>query len=316
MKLRKILAPVLCVLIGFTSCKKDDDDDVVVTPPRDRGEQQIADNDSIVKYLKTHYYNAADFEDKTATSITHFQIGTVVDGVIPDPDKNALLFGSAALDSISVEYANTNYNIYYLKLSEGKGDALTFADNVRLNYEGLTLDHVTFDSSANPTVFDLTGTVPGWSKIIPLFKTAETYTENTDGTVSYANHGVGVMFLPSGLAYFSQTQVNIPAYSPLIFKFDLFEMQQNDHDNDGVPSYLEDLNGNGEFYTVDGFADDDTDGDGIPNFMDPDDDGDGVPTKREDFDNDGYGDGDPTNDIGKNGIPKYLDPEETEANKL
>ena len=27
------------------------------------------------------------------------------------------------------------------------------------------------------------------------------------------------------------------------------------------------------------------------------------------------GDGDPTNDIGVNGIPKYLDPEETESNE-
>ncbi|HIC31753.1 MAG TPA: hypothetical protein EYO76_07530 [Flavobacteriaceae bacterium] len=46
-------------------------------------------------------------------------------------------------------------------------------------------------------------------------------------------------------------------------------------DNDGIPAYLEDLNGNGDL------NDDDTDGDGIPNYMDIDDDGDNVLTTSE-----------------------------------
>ena len=46
-------------------------------------------------------------------------------------------------------------------------------------------------------------------------------------------------------------------------------------DNDGIPAYLEDLNGNGDL------NDDDTDGDGIPNYMDVDDDGDNVLTVSE-----------------------------------
>ena len=105
--------------------------------------------------------------------------------------------------------------------------------------------------------------------------------------------------------------LGIPAYSPIIFKFDLYQYFENDHDNDNVPSYLEDIDGDGELNN------DDTDGNRVPDYLDPDDDGDGIPTKNEDLDGeDGKGDGDPTNDIGKNGIPKYLDPEETESNEF
>ncbi|HMC01940.1 MAG TPA: hypothetical protein VKN14_12965, partial [Flavobacteriaceae bacterium] len=97
--------------------------------------------------------------------------------------------------------------------------------------------------------------------------------------------------------------------------FELFAMSVNDHDNDLVPSYLEDLNGDGEFtWDIEeetDTTDDDTDDNDIPDFFDPDDDGDGVLTRYEDID----GDGDPTNDIGMNGIPKYLDKDETESNQ-
>ena len=44
-----------------------------------------------------------------------------------------------------------------------------------------------------------------------------------------------------------------------------------------MPSYLEDLDGDGEFTLVS----DDTDGDGIPNYVDTDDDGDGILTSNE-----------------------------------
>ncbi|ALJ04362.1 hypothetical protein APS56_04050 [Pseudalgibacter alginicilyticus] len=310
MKLKKIIVAFVCVAMGFIACKKDDEDEYIEVELRDRTEQQITDNDSIVTYLKSHYYNAGTFEN-TNGSIADLII-TEVDGEIPDPENNKLLFGSAALDSIQVTYAETLYNVYYLTLNEGAGETPTFADNVRVNYEGYTLDENVFDSSVNPVEFDLTGAIAGWRKILPLFKTAEGFVENGDGTVSYSNHGAGVMFVPSGLGYFASGSTNISSYSPLVFKFDLFEMQENDHDNDGVPSWKEDLNGDGEFFTTDDDELDDTDGDGTLNIIDTDDDGDGVPTIREDID----GDGDPTNDIGKNGIPRYLDPEETEANIL
>ena len=48
-----------------------------------------------------------------------------------------------------------------------------------------------------------------------------------------------------------------------------------DHDLDGIPSYMEDLDENGNSYN------DDTDGDLLPNFVDNDDDNDGYFTRDE-----------------------------------
>ena len=75
-------------------------------------------------------------------------------------------------------------------------------------------------------------------------------------------------------------------------------------DNDGVPSELEDLNGNGNL------EDDDTDNDGIPNYLDADDDGDNVLTINELDTENLDGDDDPfTNPLNTDGdiFPNYLD---------
>jgi outer membrane protein OmpA-like peptidoglycan-associated protein len=76
------------------------------------------------------------------------------------------------------------------------------------------------------------------------------------------------------------------------------DFEDPDDDGDGIPTALEDLDGDGDP------TNDDSDGDGIPNYLDEDDDNDGVLTKFEDVD----GDGDPTNDdTDGDGIPNYLD---------
>lgn len=325
MKLKKISLLVLILIIGFVSCKKDDDDgDIVAVEDRDRGEQQEADIDSIQKYLKNHYYNAEELATKEYPSTSDLVIVKVEDGETA-PEGYSML--KEAVDSLTTIYADTNYKFYIFKLNQGTGDAPTFADNVRVTYEGFTLDDEVFDSAINPIDLDLVGnrttanlgTIRGWQVVFPEFNTAQSFSEHGDGTVDYLNYGAGVMFIPSGLAYFSTAQSGIASYSPLVFKFELLQMSQNDHDGDGVPSFMEDIKNKdgdnfGEFVVnyddlTDG-TDDDTDGDGYPDYIDIDDDGDGIPTINEDID----GDGDPTNDIGKNGIPKYLDPEEVESN--
>jgi hypothetical protein len=49
---------------------------------------------------------------------------------------------------------------------------------------------------------------------IPLFKTGDTPIANADGTVTYNNFGAGVMFIPSGLAYYSTGSVlNLCAFN-------------------------------------------------------------------------------------------------------
>jgi FKBP-type peptidyl-prolyl cis-trans isomerase FkpA len=59
MKITKIALCLFCMVLGFTACKKNDVPAEV--EERDRTEQQIIDNDSIIGYLETHYYNSSAF---------------------------------------------------------------------------------------------------------------------------------------------------------------------------------------------------------------------------------------------------------------
>jgi hypothetical protein len=183
------------------------------------------------------------------------------------------------------------------------------------------MDETVFDSSISPVDFDLTSTIAGWGRVLPEYNNAEDFVVNLDGTVTYNNPGIGIMFLPSGLGYFSAAAGSVPVYSNLIFKFKLYQSEFNDHDFDNVPSHLEDINGDYDL------TNDDTDDDTYSNFVDSDDDNDGTLTVDEDLEPDTDltvdrdGDGDPTNDIGDgdptnddtdgDGIPNYLDPDDT-----
>ncbi|WP_044626039.1 FKBP-type peptidyl-prolyl cis-trans isomerase [Neotamlana nanhaiensis] len=333
MRIEKVTLLILVLIVGFVSCKKDDDAGSTVVEIRDRGEQQIADNDSIIKYLSTHYFNKSDFDGNTnpkiadlrITEITTENISADADSILINQLRDVNTNPDGKLVKYETVFADTNYEYYVLILNEGYSEAPspTFADNILVTYEGFTLDNEVFDSSILPVEFDLigdgvntAGLVPIWRKVLPRFKTAEGFVEQPDGLVEYYNHGTGVMFAPSGLGYFATTSAGIPSYSPLIFKFELFKKYENDHDGDGVPSYMEDIDGDGEFtINYDDLSgddtDDDTDGDGTPDYIDIDDDGDGIATIYEDIDEDG----DPTNDdTNGNTIPNYRDPEDTLSN--
>jgi len=273
MKFRYYLLALLTLSLMFNACNKSDDD----TPDEpdnvvDRGEQQIIDNDSIVGYLETHYYNSGVFIGNPNPSMNDLVITELLAGETLPVDHTMLI---DAVFTKTTVHSETDYQYYVLKLNQGAGDTPNFTDTVRLNYSGNLLDESVFDDSVNPVDFDLTGLIRGWALAIPEFSTAEFFTENGDGTVSYFNPGVGVMFLPSGLAYFSGTSPGIPIYSPLIFKFEVYQFSVNDHDNDGIPSYLEDLDGDLNV------GNDDTNGNSVVNYNDPDDDGDGVLTINE-----------------------------------
>src|SRR5690606_11213704 len=110
----------------------------------------------------------------------------------------------------TITYLDTEYEFYVLKLNQGGGeDKPTFADDVFVNYEGFTLDNKIFDSAVNPVTQELINSIPGWRKVIPEFNTAESFADAEDGIVNFVNKGVGVMFLPSGLGYFSNAQTKI-----------------------------------------------------------------------------------------------------------
>jgi hypothetical protein len=279
MKLRN-LALLLVVFTVFLNCG-DDDDATTSTPARDRGEVYEEDLAEIEAYLRTHFYNYEDFDFSVPYSAVNDDFEIVFDVIEGDNSDKVSLMDSPELSFKIVTDKGIDYKLYFLNVREGLGDELHFCDQAYVTYEGSTTENYVFDSSVSPSSFGLitvgtsAGVVKGFQQGLIEFKTSTGYTDNGDGTVLYHNHGIGAVFIPSGLGYFKNPLPNVPAYTPNIFKFNLFERALMDHDIDNIPSFIEDLDSSGDVY------DDDTDGDLIPNFIDNDDDGDGYLTREE-----------------------------------
>ena len=286
MKNFKFLLPIVALtLILVSSCEGDDDIEDNFIPARDRAEENIDSTLEVERYLTTHFYNYEEFENPPAGFDFKIRFDTIAGA---NSNKTPLiqhpnLYSKMVQDRVNED---VSYNLYYLKVVEGQGDQPSFPDIVRINYEGTyVVDEVginenkLFDSSVTPIQFDLTSIVNGLQDALIEFNAGTGFINNNDGTVSYEGFGVGAVFMQSGLGYYVNpppgSAVTIPVYSQLIFTFQLFETEVGDQDGDGVPSVLEDVNGNGLE------EDDDTDSDNRSNYVDPDDDGDGRPTSDE-----------------------------------
>ena len=278
--MNKVYKLILTVLVGLliVSCNKNDVSSIA--PKKDYAEQYAKDNDSIVKFLQTHYMEVVD-----DTSLPTF--GDVTFTEIPTGGTQTSIWNETdnhrKLRTRLVDQNDITYTVYYINFRDGIGEKPCNIDGVYANYKGTLLNGNVFDQTTNPqTLFQLDGVIRGWSEIFPQFASG-TYTSNGDGTTSFDDFGAGVMFLPSGLGYYNITQSTIPAYSPLIFTIKLYEVERMDQDADGIPSYLEDLNHDGYIYVLpeDETNPDDTDGDNFPDYVDLDDDADLVLTRTE-----------------------------------
>ncbi len=310
MKLTKIL--LLFTLVAFISCE--DDDGPQGPAYRDPAEVAQENHEQIVEYMETHFFELVD--NPLNPNYQRVEFGKV-QGL--NEDKTPIM-ESSMLESKTVTRGEVDYTLYYLKIRAGAPEEYqpTFADEVVITYRGELFDGTTFDETVNPARFDLPGTgnngfIPGFTEAINEFKGASSFEENGDGTVSYSDDfGIGAVFIPSGLAYFAEPPIGTPIaqYESLIFGFQLYKGIQTDHDNDGIPSVMEDLDDDGILLDFD----DDTDGDRTPNYLDADDDGDGTPTieeiEVEDTNDDGIITEDEINfiDSDNDGTPDYLDP--------
>ena len=298
MKLNNFLFFYLFTAVLMLSCEKDDDTPEV-EPPRDRGEQDLTDQAALDEYLDTHYYNYEEFENTPAG----FDYRVEIDTINAENADKIPLSESPLLEEKVFTYEGVDYTYYVLKVREGAAEQPQpkFSDSTYVSYEGSLLNRSTFDASESPVWFDLTQAVPGFGQAITDFRGASGFEVLPDNTVEWNNdYGIGAMFLPSGLGYFNKFREGIPSYSPLVFSFNLYRVNEADHDRDGVPSWQEDINED------EILLNDNTDGDNAPNYADRDDDGDFIPTLEEVSDDDGnivfpYPDKD------GDGTPDYLD---------
>ena len=257
----------------------------------DHEAQALIDNDSLNSFFSKHYYDA-DVDSLKA----------LVAGATPlSEDEN--------LKTMNVTENEIDYKLYYYENNIGnptidKGFP-TVMDSIFVKYQGFRInrtDSITppFDGRQTPIWFTLNAVIRGWAHGFINFKNGDNVTNN--GPITYENGGKGILFIPSGLGYRNTYSGAILPNENLIFYIDLYDfVQDTDHDNDGVPSWAEDPDGDGDP------RNDDTDGNLNPNYLDTDDDGDGVLTTNEDAN----GDGNPANDFSdpaNPNLPDYLNP--------
>ena len=312
---------VFGVLILLGSCKKDDSTDIVTVPPRLLSEVAVENDAEIKAFLQTHFYNYEEFDNPPAGFDYKIVLDTI-EGTNADKTPLMDMVGSSVISVSSDEFRlseeeTVDHTLYYLVAREGAGEHPTVADSTFVRYKGSLLNGFDFDGSfSTPLWFDLAvlqGPLQGargFSEAMPNFKTGGNVIDNGDGTFTVEEYGVGLMILPSGLGFYNSPQAGIEAYSPLIFSIDLYTLNETDHDNDGVPSIQEDVNGDGYLYNdnTDAQAEEDA---GLnlrfSDFLDQDDDQDGTLTRDEISDENGniifpYPDAD------GDGTPDYLDP--------
>ncbi len=311
MQLRKVVL-AMTVIIFVLSCKKDDGLALEIVPPKMLSEVVVEDEAAIQAYLETHFYNYEDFENPPADFDFQVQLDTIAG---TNGDKRPL---SQDIQSMTIEVSSEDFGLddnetvahtlYYLIAKEGEGGMPTAADSTYIRYQGSFLSGILFDGTADYTWQYLPFFLRGYSQGVSKFRAGDAIVENPDGTTEITNGGVGVMFLPSGLAYFNGSSNGIAPYSPLIFKISTgLYIPDTDYDGDGIPSIMEDLNGDGDV------TNDNTDVERekairsqlIANHLDPDDDEDGILT-RDEIVIDAQGNisfPDDDND----GIPNYLD---------
>ena len=258
---------ILTIGIFVTSCSKDSS--VATVPLRDYNEQYTTDSAAIEAYLDTHYL--------TIDSDYNVTLAEIPAGGNQKSIRDQQAY-PLAFKMVENSAHNVNYKVYYLNLREGVKEQPSAVDSVYVSYKGALLDDTQFDASPTPVWFQLDAVVAGWSEIIPLFKTGNYDAAPGPNPTDFTDFGAGVMFLPSGLAYYAQSpSSSVPQYSPLMFSFKLNNLRFRDHDRDKILSKNE----------VDPLVSNqhpkayDTDGDGIPNYLDTDDDNDRYLTKVE-----------------------------------
>ena len=301
------------VAVLFSSCSKDDGPGADSVPPRLLAEVAPENDEEIREFLQTHFYNYEEFMSPPVGFDYKIKIDTIAgDNMDKTPLMDQVTSSVVKVSSnefgLSEEENDVSHTLYYLSAKTGSGQIPTVADSVFVRYEGMLLDGTKFDASETFLWQELPFTVRGYANGIAKIQSGTTdgLTVNNDGTFSYSNSGIGLVIMPSGLAYFSGTGSSgrLPRYANLVFAIELGNyIYDTDSDNDGVPSILEDVNGNGYLF------DDNTDGNDIfADFQDGDDDGDGVSTRSEITDGNGqiifpYPDAD------NDGVPDYLDPD-------
>ena len=154
-------------IILFYSCSGSGDDDTDIVPAEPLMDQYTKENDSIVEFMKTHFYNYEDFQDPDNRTKIKF------DTIANENSNKTPLIEQVNKSTINVRISDgsfINHPIYTLVAREGIGESPSSVDSTYLSYEGLLLNKSIFDKSLTPIWFDLTSVVRGFREGMPILK--------------------------------------------------------------------------------------------------------------------------------------------------
>ncbi len=284
MKMKNIFKSSFFVMVAMLviSCNKDDSSNSSIEL---RNRQDVYDENiaEIEAYLKATYLTVDADLDATVDSIDAGQVS------IWDQLDYPLQSVTVKNDARTTNFTDgrfpddVDYKLYYIVLNEGGGEFPKSVDSTLVGYKGWNLENKIFDQNDQGVWFTFPQlgqfdpvSISGFRQILSKVRTSPNApTLESDGTLTWSDYGNVLVFIPSGLAYFSSPRAGIGAYKPIAFQTKLYKLKKNDHDRDRVLSVYEDLNNDNDYFN------DDTDGDRIPDFLDIDDDGDGFVTKTE-----------------------------------
>ena len=128
-----------------------------------------------------------------------------------EKDKNTII--NYMMDE-GIELKSTESGLYYQMIEVGEGKSAEWADWVKVNYKGYTLDGKVFDSSykkGKPIEFYVGNMIAGWNEGLQLMKPG----------------GKAFFVVPSGLAYGEKGFKNIiPPNTTLAFEVELLEARK------------------------------------------------------------------------------------------
>ena len=134
----KYLSYYFCILLSVIlifSCKKEDGPE----PVRELQEQALKDDEALVNYLQSHFYNYEEFKEDPNNYKIEISIDTIDDHNI---DKTPLW---DQVQTKTIELTDNNDNVipnkmYYLVLREGVGKNPSRLDSTFVTYKGTLLN--------------------------------------------------------------------------------------------------------------------------------------------------------------------------------
>ena len=121
-------------------------------------------------------------------------------------EKNTMV---AYCTSSNITYIEHSSGLLYQIIDPGTGIAPTTASTISVVYTGKLFNGTTFDATANPVSFPLSGVIDGWKIGIPLIKKGGRIKLIIPSALAYSCTGSGNSIPPNTPLYFDVTLTDV-----------------------------------------------------------------------------------------------------------